>query len=128
MLVLTRKPGEKILIGDDIVITVLDTRGDSVRIGIDAPRGVKIQRDEVLRAVTEANLAATRADADAEVRIKASLGLPLGLQLGVPAAATALAETALPETALFAAAPPEATVPAVAGSPMTVRPPTPANP
>ena len=133
MLVLTRKPGEKILIGDDIVITVLDTRGDSVRIGIDAPRGVKIQRDEVLRAVTEANLAATRADADAEARIKASLGLPLGLQLGVPAAATALAETALPETALpetavFAAAPPEATAPAVAGSPMTVRPPTPANP
>ena len=87
MLVLTRKPGEKILIGDDIVITVLDARGDSVRIGIDAPRGVKIQRDEVLRAVTEANLAATLADADAEARIKASLGLTLGLQLGVPAAA-----------------------------------------
>ncbi|MFC5930107.1 carbon storage regulator [Cryobacterium melibiosiphilum] len=88
MLVLTRKPGEKILIGDDIVITVLDARGDSVRIGIDAPRGVKIQRDEVLRAVTEANLAATLADADAEARIKASLGLALGgLQLGVPAAA-----------------------------------------
>ena len=78
MLVLTRKPGEKILIGDDIVITVLDARGDSVRIGIDAPRGVKIQRDEVVRAVSEANLAATTADADAEDRIKRNLGL-LGL-------------------------------------------------
>jgi len=79
MLVLTRKPGEKILIGDDIVITILDARGDSVRIGIDAPRGVKIQRDEVLRAVTEANLAAVEADADAEDRIKRNLGL-LGLR------------------------------------------------
>ncbi len=75
MLVLTRKPGEKILIGDDIVITVLDARGESIRIGIDAPRGVKIQRDEVLRAVTEANLEAARADSAAEARILASLGL-----------------------------------------------------
>lgn len=75
MLVLTRKPGEKILIGDDIVITVLDARGDSIRIGIDAPRGVKIQRDEVLRAVIEANLDASNADSDAEERIKATLGM-----------------------------------------------------
>ncbi len=75
MLVLTRKPGEKILIGDDIVITVLDTRGDSVRIGIDAPRGVKIQRDEVVRAVSEANLAASQIDTAAEERIKRSLGV-----------------------------------------------------
>lgn len=78
MLVLTRKPGEKILIGDDIVITVLDARGDSIRIGIDAPRGVKIQRDEVVRAVTEANLAASQAasqaDEQAEDRLKAVFG------------------------------------------------------
>lgn len=75
MLVLTRKPGEKILIGDDIVITVLDARGDSIRIGVDAPRGVRIQRDEVVRAVTEANLAAVEAAPDAETLIKATLGL-----------------------------------------------------
>ncbi len=75
MLVLTRKQGEKILIGDDIVITILDVRGDSIRIGIDAPRGVAIQRDEVVRAVTEANIAASHADSDAEARIKATLGL-----------------------------------------------------
>ncbi|WEO78995.1 carbon storage regulator [Cryobacterium sp. SO2] len=37
MLVLTRKQGEKILIGDDIVITVLEVRGDSIRLGVDAP-------------------------------------------------------------------------------------------
>ncbi|WP_104128450.1 carbon storage regulator CsrA [Cryobacterium sp. Y57] len=80
MLVLTRKPGEKILIGDDIVITVLDARGDSVRIGIDAPRGVKIQRDEVVRAVSEANLAATQIDTAAEDRIKKSLDVLSALQ------------------------------------------------
>lgn len=55
MLVLKRKAGEKILIGDDIVITILDNRGDGVRIGIDAPRGVRILRDEVLRAVEDSN-------------------------------------------------------------------------
>ena len=84
MLVLTRKPGEKILIGDDIVITVLDARGDSVRIGIDAPRGVKIQRDEVVRAVSEANLAASRIDTAAEERIKRSLGVLAALQPATP--------------------------------------------
>ncbi|MCU1546779.1 MAG: carbon storage regulator [Homoserinimonas sp.] len=78
MLVLTRKPGERILIGDDIVITILDSRGDGIRIGIDAPRGVKIQREEVLRAVTEANMAAAKADSQAEDQLKAALGLTLG--------------------------------------------------
>ncbi|MEB0306362.1 carbon storage regulator CsrA [Cryobacterium sp. 10I1] len=92
MLVLTRKPGEKILIGDDIVITVLDVRGDSIRIGVDAPRGVKIQRDEVLRAVIEANLSASRSgslsdeDAEAaEAHLKAALGL-LRPPIAAPAA------------------------------------------
>ncbi|WP_150308041.1 carbon storage regulator CsrA [Planctomonas psychrotolerans] len=76
MLVLTRKAGERLLIGDDIVITILDSRGDGVRVGIDAPRGVKIQREEVVRAVTEANVAATQADEQAEARIRAALGQP----------------------------------------------------
>lgn len=75
MLVLTRKAGERVLIGDDIVITILDTRGDGIRIGIDAPRGVNIQRDEIVRAVSEANVEATRAASDAEARLKAALGL-----------------------------------------------------
>ena len=75
MLVLTRKIGESIRIGDDITITVLDTRGDGVRIGIDAPRGVKIQREEIIRAVTEANVAAANSEQGAEERLKAALGL-----------------------------------------------------
>jgi carbon storage regulator len=78
MLVLTRKPGERVLIGDDIVVTILDARGDGIRIGIDAPRGIRIQRDEVVKAVTEANQEATEqaaGAADPEALIKKSLGL-----------------------------------------------------
>lgn len=75
MLVLTRKPGEKILIGDDIVVTVLDSRGDGVRIGIDAPRGISIQRAEVIKAVAEANLQAAQADVGAEAKLRAQLGI-----------------------------------------------------
>jgi carbon storage regulator len=74
-LVLTRKAGEKILIEGGIVITVLEAKRDGVRIGIEAPRGVKIQREEVVRAVTEVNVAAAAADPDAAERIKAQLGL-----------------------------------------------------
>ncbi|MDN4613392.1 carbon storage regulator CsrA [Leifsonia sp. F6_8S_P_1B] len=78
MLVLTRKVGERVLIGDDIVVTILDARGDGIRIGIDAPRGIRIQRDEVVKAVTEANREAQAQAAaadDAEALIKKSLGL-----------------------------------------------------
>lgn len=47
MLVLTRKAGESIVIGDDVVVTVLEVRGGQVRIGIEAPREVTIYRAEV---------------------------------------------------------------------------------
>jgi carbon storage regulator len=75
MLVLTRKAGEKIVIGDDITITILDVRGDSIRVGIDAPRGIKIQREEVLLAVAEANVAAAAADDSIEQQLKIALGI-----------------------------------------------------
>jgi carbon storage regulator CsrA len=47
MLVLSRKPGEKVRIGKDITITILETRGDRARIGIDAPTHVPILRVEL---------------------------------------------------------------------------------
>ena len=75
MLVLTRKSGEKIVIGDDITITILDVRGDGIRIGIDAPRGIKIQREEVLLAVAEANVAAAAVDDSVEQQLKSALGI-----------------------------------------------------
>ncbi len=68
MLVLTRKRGERILVGDDIVITILEIKGDAIRIGVDAPSGVRIQRHEVIEAIAEANVAAASAhDAAADL-------------------------------------------------------------
>jgi carbon storage regulator CsrA len=47
VLVLTRRANQSIMIGDDIVVTVLDVRGDQVRIGIKAPRSIDVHREEV---------------------------------------------------------------------------------
>ena len=55
MLVLTRKQGETILIGDDIKITVVAVNGDAVRIGIEAPKHIKILRAELVEAVSQIN-------------------------------------------------------------------------
>ena len=51
MLVLSRKRNEQIVIGDNIVITVVDIRGDKVRLGIEAPRDVPVHRKEVYEAI-----------------------------------------------------------------------------
>lgn len=61
MLVVTRKKGEKVLIGDDIVVTIIDVRRDGVRVGVDAPRGIRIQRHEVVEALAAANAEAAGA-------------------------------------------------------------------
>ena len=53
MLVLTRKPRQQIMIGDDIIVNVVDVQGDNVRIAIDAPREVKIYRGEIYYAIQE---------------------------------------------------------------------------
>lgn len=55
MLVLTRKQGQSIMIGDKIEITVLDIKGEQIRIGITAPKDVNILRNEVYHEVREAN-------------------------------------------------------------------------
>lgn len=51
MLVLSRKKDESIVINDDIVITVVEIRGDKVRLGIEAPKSVSVHRDEVYEAI-----------------------------------------------------------------------------
>jgi len=55
MLVLTRNANQSIMIGHDIVVTVLEIRGDQVRIGIRAPRSVDVHREEVYAALQKAN-------------------------------------------------------------------------
>ena len=54
MLVLSRKKSETIIIGDDIVITVVEVRGDKVRLGIEAPKDVPVHRREVYDAIKKA--------------------------------------------------------------------------
>jgi len=55
MLVLTRKKGQKLIINDDIEVTILETRGDTVKIGIKAPKSVSIFREELYEEIKKAN-------------------------------------------------------------------------
>ena len=58
MLIITRRPGEKVMLGDDVVIEVIEVSGSSVRIGIDAPKSVPVYREEIWEAVKAENQAA----------------------------------------------------------------------
>lgn len=53
MLVLSRKKNERIVIGDEISITVVEVRGDKVRLGVEAPREIPVHREEVARLINE---------------------------------------------------------------------------
>ena len=55
MLVLTRKKGQKLIISDNIEITILETRGDTVKIGINAPKHVSVFREEIYEEIKKAN-------------------------------------------------------------------------
>lgn len=55
MLVLSRRPGESIVIGNQVVVTILEVRGDQVRVGVDAPREVQVHREEVFRQLEAEN-------------------------------------------------------------------------
>jgi carbon storage regulator len=61
MLILSRRVNEKIVISDDIVVSVVEVRGDQVKLGIDAPRNVKVFRQEVFDAIQEENKKAAAA-------------------------------------------------------------------
>ncbi len=60
MLILSRKTNEKIMIGDDISVSIIEIRGDQVRIGVDAPKSVKVFRQEVFDAIKAENRAAAQ--------------------------------------------------------------------
>ncbi len=55
MLVLTRKTGQKVIINNNIEVTILEARGDTVKIGIDAPRDISIYREEIYQEIRKAN-------------------------------------------------------------------------
>ncbi|WP_265333828.1 carbon storage regulator CsrA [Nocardioides sp. Kera G14] len=55
MLVLSRRVGESVVIGDEVTVTILEVRGDVVRVGIDAPRSVTVHRAELLAELATSN-------------------------------------------------------------------------
>jgi carbon storage regulator len=73
VLVLSRRVGESVVIGGDVVVTVLEVRGDVIRIGVDAPREVPVHRSEVFEAIEAANKAAAAPDAAAVSALTAAL-------------------------------------------------------
>lgn len=68
MLVVTRKYGQKIIIGDNIELTILDIKGDQVRIGINAPKNIPILRQEVYEEITRTNKEAAVAHSDGAIQ------------------------------------------------------------
>jgi carbon storage regulator len=92
VLVLTRRKNQSIVIGDDIVVTVLEVKGDQIRLGITAPRNVQVYREELLAALKDANTSAVLGDGAAPMAPPApppsvaSLSLRSGLRAGLSAA------------------------------------------
>jgi carbon storage regulator len=61
MLVLTRKKNESIVIGDDVTITIVEVRGDQVKLGINAPKNVSVHREEIYLEIQKENQLAANA-------------------------------------------------------------------
>ena len=64
MLVLTRRANQSIMIGHEIVVTVLEVRGDQVRLGIKAPRSIDVHREEIFAQLQQANRDAVRSSSE----------------------------------------------------------------
>ena len=73
MLILTRKLGETIRIGNEIKVTVLESKGKQIRIGIDAPLDVTVHREEVYQMIKEQNILAAEAGRDDSISESLSL-------------------------------------------------------
>ena len=74
MLALTRKSKEAIRIGGDITVTVVEVKGGQVRLGIEAPPGVRIYREEVYERILRENMAASGISVDEFGKIKEAFG------------------------------------------------------
>lgn len=85
MLILTRKPGESIYIGDRIKITIVEIKGNQIRVGIDAPREERIYREEIWLQIREENQQAAEAAMSSDAGLE---GLPTGFGSGKKAGAS----------------------------------------
>ncbi len=65
MLILTRKPGESIFIGDQIKVTIVEIKGSQIRLGVDAPKDLRIYREEIYEQILEENKQAAVQDSSA---------------------------------------------------------------
>ena len=74
MLVLSRKPGESLRIGNDIELTVVEIRGDSVRLAIKAPREIPVWRGELVAEIRDANIKAGQAGLEGAEQLAKLLG------------------------------------------------------
>jgi carbon storage regulator len=64
MLIITRRAGQKIMLGDDVTVHVMEIVGNSVRIGVEAPKSLPVYREEIWAAVKEENQASASADSE----------------------------------------------------------------
>ncbi len=73
MLILSRKTDQQIKIGENITITIIDIKGDQVKIGVEAPKDVKVFRQEVFNAIKNENTAASSVNNEAVSALSAML-------------------------------------------------------
>ncbi|MCC7212002.1 MAG: carbon storage regulator CsrA [Candidatus Brocadia sp.] len=73
MLILTRKLGESITIGDEVKITIVDCQGKQVKLGIVAPKHVKVHREEIFEKIQEENMKAAKVSKNAIIEAAQSL-------------------------------------------------------
>ena len=68
MLIITRRAGQKVMLGDDVTVHVMEIVGNSVRIGVEAPKSLPVYREEIWAAVKEENQASAKAEAESMPR------------------------------------------------------------
>ena len=68
MLIITRRAGQKVMLGDDVTVHVMEIVGNSVRIGVEAPKSLPVYREEIWAAVKEENQASASADTESMPR------------------------------------------------------------
>ena len=80
MLILTRRAGETLMIGDDVSITVLGVKGNQVRIGVNAPKNISVHREEIYQRIQREKSQQTGSHTDEEFEDNIGNKMPVGTQ------------------------------------------------